>query len=949
MKKLLLVLVLLSLAGLASATDFNTCAYLINSSGTYRLTGNLACTGHGISVNNAVTGVVIDLNGKTVSGDEGVGDYGIRLLSGASQVTIENGTVIDFGRGINLATGDHNIIVIRNVTISSNANGIYSSSSGAATGYLIQNNTITAGTADGITLEVSSGTPSVGNNTVTGNVVTSNGGNGQIVLGNLFQANVTFNNITGAKTGLALWTTSAGFVNATGNLFYNITQASESAVWIQTVSNTSVFADNLFFNDTKPITSDVASNWTNTTIGVSSASSGKATWPSFNLTAGNALAIGTNMYVASDYISINSSALPALNTSAAIQLLTDASCLNRTIFTASGFPAARADILSGSKSGIVSSCTSGTAQFSVSGFSGYTTGLSSISAAQNSPAEAAVITATRSATFNWTCSGDFAAYLSNLTIDGVLNVSSIASANDTAAAQTVDNFVDGAHNWSVKCWNETAIATSATRNFTINNSLSVTLDAPADGINSTSSSQDFKWTASGGFAAYLSNLTIDGVLNVSSIASANNTQATQAISGLSLGQHNWSVASWNGTEIVTSANRTFTVRPYVVSPSDGANITTNPVQLQLDSPVAFTSPCLWEINGTNYTGTILAGNLNCTYNLSPAHNTTYTVRPFVNSSGGMIQANETSRSFTWYNASLCPVLVDVLNITQNTSSYLTLNDTIMYVVAANITLNNTCPAAFTSVEYDLSDGVADSTWTAYLISMSALEVKNFSDFSFRIPLAGYDDGENGGYPFFSKTNNHKYHFNTTYTRNITQMRVNLTALGDYRDLFKCESTDCSFVSAYWSGPLSISTSGGRILRIGDILPAYNGSMLSYVVSYQLAAPPAEGGGGGGGGPDTTIIIQNITVEDDLEPTFEERTPQVTSFFDGIVDFFKKKLSLPFLNVSITLALVFAVLLIIALLVRHYATEAPADGIDVIVLICVIAMVLQFRDFIFVVI
>jgi hypothetical protein len=364
MQKLILAFLLLGL--LVNATDFNTCAYTIGSAGTYRLTGNLACTGHGVTVNNGITNVIINLNGYTIDGDDGASDYGIRCFSGSGNITIENGTVTDFARGTTIGTGAHANIIIRNVTYSSNAIGIYAGIDTNVSGYLFQNNTITGGTADGISLEVTSGTPTVSNITITRNTITGNAGNGQIVVGNLVPAAVSYNNITGAKTGTAIWTTSTA-VNLTGNIYYNITQAGESAIYFQSGSTSSIFDNNFFYNCTFPFNVVPATQFNNTAIGYN-ATIGIANFTAFSVT-NDGITAGTDFYAQPTFFSTN---LAALNTNASLKLSTDGACVNTTVYTKSGLPSSAADITAnGVPANITASCTSGVATFNVTGFSGY--------------------------------------------------------------------------------------------------------------------------------------------------------------------------------------------------------------------------------------------------------------------------------------------------------------------------------------------------------------------------------------------------------------------------------------------------------------------------------------------------------------------------------------------------------------------------------------------------
>ncbi|MFC1742153.1 DNRLRE domain-containing protein, partial [Nanoarchaeota archaeon] len=78
-------------------------------------------------------------------------------------------------------------------------------------------------------------------------------------------------------------------------------------------------------------------------------------------------------------------------------------------------------------------------------------------------------TNSRSVNFNWTATDYYDASMDcNLTIDGVVNVSGIASVNATPTNQTVNGLADGVHYWNVTCVNDDGrFNTSSTRNFTV--------------------------------------------------------------------------------------------------------------------------------------------------------------------------------------------------------------------------------------------------------------------------------------------------------------------------------------------------------------------------------------------------------------------------------------------------------------------------------------------------
>ncbi|KAF5434956.1 Concanavalin A-like lectin, partial [Candidatus Methanophagaceae archaeon] len=90
---------------------------------------------------------------------------------------------------------------------------------------------------------------------------------------------------------------------------------------------------------------------------------------------------------------------------------------------------------------------------------------------------------------------------------------------------------------------------------------SIQLNYPDDKANLNSSTVNFNWTATDNIDdVLLCNLTIDGVVNQSNIASTSGQPTNRSVSGLSTGAHNWSVTCRNDTPTVnTSETRTFGV------------------------------------------------------------------------------------------------------------------------------------------------------------------------------------------------------------------------------------------------------------------------------------------------------------------------------------------------------------------------------------------------------
>lgn len=197
----------------------------------------------------------------------------------------------------------------------------------------------------------------------------------------------------------------------------------------------------------------------------------------------------------------------------------------------------------------------------------------------------------------------------------------------------------------------------------------------------------------------------------------------------------------------------------------------------------------------------------------------------------------------WWNDTLCLNLINAYGVNQNTSQYLNYSDVWLYIVAENITLNNTCPVDLINVDYKINESTANASWITRLVSFNANEVKNVSNYSYRIPMVSSDLGEIGAYASFFYPNNHHYRFNSTYTsRNVSNLQINISSHGSYRQLYNCEDSVSCNLSAEFGSPLTYSLDGTRILRSGDAL----GMLIEYVVSWENNGGVGPIGGGDGG-------------------------------------------------------------------------------------------------------
>ena len=138
----------------------------------------------------------------------------------------------------------------------------------------------------------------------------------------------------------------------------------------------------------------------------------------------------------------------------------------------------------------------------------------------------------------------------------------IFATNGIQVNQSVSPFYPTAsHNWSVACWNGSAIVSSATYAFNVNASFAANQVSPANGYNLTSSNATVNVTlignCTGNSPSYLANLTINGAINSSNIFAANGTNFNRTVPFNSSSNNTWLITCWNGSISNTSATRYF--------------------------------------------------------------------------------------------------------------------------------------------------------------------------------------------------------------------------------------------------------------------------------------------------------------------------------------------------------------------------------------------------------
>ncbi|MCK5233814.1 MAG: hypothetical protein KAJ91_03265, partial [Candidatus Aenigmarchaeota archaeon] len=104
---------------------------------------------------------------------------------------------------------------------------------------------------------------------------------------------------------------------------------------------------------------------------------------------------------------------------------------------------------------------------------------------------------------------------------------------------------------------------------------SINLNSPIHGVILTNSTVNFNWTATDNSDTNITcNLTIDGTVNVSDIASLNVTPTNYTVDGLSDGVHYWNVTCRdNANNNVTSETRSFGINAYPLCPDTTGNWT----------------------------------------------------------------------------------------------------------------------------------------------------------------------------------------------------------------------------------------------------------------------------------------------------------------------------------------------------------------------------------------
>jgi len=166
----------------AAITDIDACR-IITHSGSFKLTKNLAANGDCLIV--AAEFVTIDLNGHTITGN-GTG-VGVTDRLGFQGIVVRNGTLTNFGEGVNLIASP--FCVIERLRVINNSRvGIL-----VGRGSIVSGNIAVGNASSGIIASAGS--------TVMGNIARENGGNGiQVTCPSTVTGNAATGNSSNVRT-----------------------------------------------------------------------------------------------------------------------------------------------------------------------------------------------------------------------------------------------------------------------------------------------------------------------------------------------------------------------------------------------------------------------------------------------------------------------------------------------------------------------------------------------------------------------------------------------------------------------------------------------------------------------------------------------------------------------------------------------------------------------------
>jgi len=220
------------------------CDELDEGNTTYVLQKNIVTTGTCFNITS--NDVTLDFNGFNITGDDGVGDFGVYSKEHNTSL-IKNGGIYDFEAGVYLISNIFNTTV-NNMTFESNKWGVIVLSSNRKV--VISNSIFSHNTQYGVYLVLNSH-----NNTVIGNTFINNIDNG--IRGALFASDnrILDNEINGSEFGISISTAERYIIR--NNTIYN---NSQRGILISSTSNNNLIELNRISNNTLGLSIGTASS-----------------------------------------------------------------------------------------------------------------------------------------------------------------------------------------------------------------------------------------------------------------------------------------------------------------------------------------------------------------------------------------------------------------------------------------------------------------------------------------------------------------------------------------------------------------------------------------------------------------------------------------------------------------------------------------------------------------
>jgi hypothetical protein len=308
--------------------------------------------------------------------------------------------------------------------------------------------------------------------------------------------------------------------------------------------------------------------------------------------------------------------------------------------------------------------------------------------------------------------------LNNCTLYGDFNTTWLANETNTSVVSGVQDSInvtltEGNYKWNVLCYDDSGNSAFASSNNTINidtTNPDLSLNAPTNNTNSSSSTVIFNWTATDNLDTNMTcNLTIDSIVNAT-IDSPNNTLTNYAISGLSEGSHLWNLTCTdNASNSNTSETRnvtidisaptfiTLTTDPSTAAGLDlGTNIT---VMANLSENITSIETVILqrklstESNYTNITMILNSTDSQYYITFNATDEGTYNLRLWTNDSAGNAATstivNKTIQQEKTWTRSPTTLATSGTALTNTTLGNLTINNTGDITLTFNITSNST--------------------------------------------------------------------------------------------------------------------------------------------------------------------------------------------------------------------------------------------------------------------